>query len=79
MRIHNFYFNDDLQILNVEFSLLNDDENSYRNLELTFTDIEFYSPSIIDIDDMYKIDEEFLIEILEQYFMDNEYPEERFL
>jgi hypothetical protein len=79
MRIHNFYFNDGLQILNVEFSLLNDNENSYRNLELNFTDVEFYSPSIIDIDDMYKLDEDFIIELLEQYFMDNEYPEERFL
>jgi hypothetical protein len=79
MRVHNFYFNDGLQILNVEFSLLNDNENSYRNLELNFTDVEFYSPSIIDIDDMYKLDEDFIIELLEQYFMDNEYPEERFL
>jgi hypothetical protein len=79
MRVHNFYFNDGLQILNVEFSLLNDNENSYRNIELNFTDVEFYSPSIIDIDDMYKLDEDFIIELLEQYFMDNEYPEERFL
>jgi hypothetical protein len=79
MKIHNFYFNDNKEILNIEFSLINDDENSYRNIELNFTDVEFYSPTIIDITDMYKIDDEFIIELLEQYFMDNDYPEEMFL
>jgi hypothetical protein len=79
MRILNFYFNDNNGVLNVEFSLINDDENSYRNIELDFNDVEFYSPSLITIDDMYNMDETFIIELLEQYFIDNEYPEEQFL
>jgi len=79
MKIHNYYFNDNNGMLNVEFSLVNDNENSYRNIELHFNDIEFYSPSLITIDDMYIMDDSFIIELLDQYFIDNEYPEEQFL
>ncbi len=48
-------------------------------MELVFEDIEYNSPTIITEDEMDEIDEEFIIDLLTQYFENNELPEEKTL
>mgnify|MGYP001289116636 FL=1 len=48
-------------------------------LELGFEDIEYYSPSILIEEDMDYIDEEFIVEMLNQYLLENDLPEEKTL
>jgi hypothetical protein len=78
MLIHNFYYNEKSKTLQVEFSLDTDSENTYRIEELFFRDIQLYSPTIIEEVDMEDIDEEFINELLIEYYKDNEYPKEEF-
>lgn len=79
MIIHNFFYNEDNQLFNIEFSLNTDDDNTYRSTSISFNDVQFYSPTLIDETDMRDIDNNFIIELLEEYFKDNEYPIERLL
>lgn len=79
MIIHGFYYNDNNETLTIEFSLSDDDDNTYRTSSLTFKEIEYYSPSLISRNDMYEIDEIFVSELLMGFFQENNYPEERLL
>lgn len=79
MNIYNFYYNDNSRILHVEFSTKNDDENVYRIEEINFNDIEYYSPTIINEIDMKDIDENFISELLEEFYKYNEMPKEELL
>lgn len=79
MIIHEFYYNDDNRRLYVEFSTDEDSDNFYRVLELGFEQVEYYSPEIIVEEDMELIDEEFVIELINQYSTENELPEEKTL
>ncbi len=79
MTIIEYFYNDDNRRLYVEFSTKEDEDKYYRVLELNFDEIEFYSPDIIDEGDMMDIDEEFIIELLNQYFGENDLPEEKTL
>jgi len=79
MIIHEFYYNDDNRTLYIEFSTDDDGDNFYRVLNLGFEDIEYYSPDIIDEDDMEEIDEDFVIELITQYSKENDLPEEKTL
>lgn len=79
MKIIEFYYNDDNRRLYVEFSTEDDEDSFYRVLELGFGDIEYYSPSILIEEDMDYIDEEFIVELLNQYLLDNDLPEEKTL
>jgi hypothetical protein len=63
-------------MLYVEFSTDEDGDNFYRVLELSFQDIEYYSPDIIHERDLDDIDEDFVIDILVQYLNDNDLPEQ---
>jgi hypothetical protein len=63
-------------MLYVEFSTDEDGDNFYRVLELSFQDIEYYSPEIIHEIDLDDIDEDFVIDILGQYLNDNDLPEQ---
>jgi hypothetical protein len=56
-----------------------DSDMFYRVLELDFEDVKYYSPSLITRKDMTEIDEEFIIELLSQYLIDNELPEQQSL
>ena len=76
MNILEYYYNDDNRMLYVEFSTEEDGESYYRVLKLNYDDIEFYSPEIIDEDDMDGIDEDFVIDLIKQYLLDNDLPEE---
>jgi len=79
MIIHEFYYNDDNRTLYIEFSTDEDSDNFYRVLNLGFEDIEYYSPDIVVEDDMEEIDEEFVIELINQYSKENDLPEEKTL
>lgn len=79
MIIHEFFYNDDNRSLYIEFSTDNDGDNFYRVLNLGFEDIEYYSPQIIDDVDLEDIDEDFVIELINQYSKENDLPEEKTL
>ena len=79
MIIHEFFYNDDNRSLYIEFSTDNDGDNFYRVLNLGFEDIEYYSPEIIDEVDLGDIDEDFVIELINQYSKENDLPEEKTL
>lgn len=79
MYIREYYYNDDNRMLYVEFSIDNDREETYRVLELTLEDVMYYSTDIIHEDDMYKMDENDIIELINRYSEENELPEESIL
>jgi hypothetical protein len=79
MNIREYYYNDDNRMLYVEFSIDNDREETYRVLELTLEDVMYYSPNVIHENDMYKIEEDDVIELIDQYSKENELPEESLL
>lgn len=76
MNILEYYYNDTNRMLYVEFSTDEDGDNFYRVLELSFQDIEYYSPDIIHERDLDDIDEDLVIDILIQYLNDNDLPEQ---
>jgi hypothetical protein len=76
MNIIEYYYNDDNRMLYVEFSTEEDGDSYYRVLKLNYDDIEFYSPEIIDEEDINGIDEDFVIDLINQYLLDNDLPEE---
>jgi hypothetical protein len=63
-------------MLYVEFSTEEDGDSYYRVLKLDFEDIEYYSPDIIYEDDLDDIDEEFVLNLINQYLLNNDLPEE---
>lgn len=79
MIIIEYFYNEDNRTLYVEFSTEEDKDKYYRVMELVFEDIEYNSPTIITEDEMDEIDEEFIIDLLTQYFENNELPEEKTL
>lgn len=79
MVIIEYFYNDDNRTLYVEFSTKEDKDKYYRVMELVFEDIEYNSPTIITEDEMDEIDEEFIVDLLTQYFENNELPEEKTL
>jgi len=79
MNIIEYYYNDNNGRLYIEFSTKEDGDKFYRTIELGFDDIEYYSPNIITKKEMEDIDNDFLIELLDQYFKENELPEEETL
>jgi len=79
MIIHDFYYNEDNRSLLVEFSFKVDDENTYRREELSYVDIELNSPTIISERDMNDIDEDFVKDLLLEYYKHANPPKEQFL
>lgn len=65
--------------LNIEFSTIDDGDKFYRTLNLSFDEIQYYSPTIIIEKDLYDIDEDFVIDLINQYLKENELPEEESL
>ena len=79
MEIIDYNYNDEDRILYVEFTLNKDLGSFYRIIELEYSDIELYSSTIIDDEDLSEIDEVFIIEILGSYFKKNKYPQQLML
>ena len=79
MNIIDYYYDDDHRRLSVEFSTDEDEDTFYRVLQLGYDEVEYYSPRIIDEIDLEDIDENFIIDIIEQYLKENDLPEEKTL
>ena len=78
MEIIDFYYDDLDQILEVTFST-DSEGDYYRSITLPLEKIKFYYPTHIDEDDIIDCDDEFVLEILEEYFKNNDMPEEEIL
>lgn len=76
MNIHEYYYNENGKNLYIEFSTKEDGDGFYRILELDYQDVMYYSPNIVDEDEINEIDEDFVIELIEQYLLNNDLPEE---
>ena len=79
MTIHEYYYNEDNRRLYVEFSTKKDGDRFYRVLELGYESIEYYSSDIISEDDLETIDEEFIVDLINNYIKENDLPEEKIL
>ena len=67
MHIHEYFYGG--RRLYIEFSTDQDGDEFYRVLELEYEDVIYYSPEIITEDDMGEIDNDFLIDIINQYIV----------
>jgi hypothetical protein len=75
MQILDFYYNEDREQLYIEFSTKEDKDDYYRILELEYSDIEYYSPDIIDKRDILNMTKSFIKDVIEQYLKENDLPE----
>lgn len=76
MEILNTYYDEDLMSLSIDFSLPEDDGLYYRNIDLSFDLINYYSSNVVDIEDLEDIDDDFIIDIVENYLKNNDLPEQ---
>ncbi len=76
MNIHEYYYNENGKNLYIEFSTKEDGDSFYRILELEYQDVMYYSPNILAEDEINEVDEDFVIELIEQYLLNNDLPEE---
>ena len=77
MIIREYYLNDEESALYIEFSTEQDGDEFYRVLNLTRSEVEYYTPTILE--DLEDIDEDFVIELVQEYLKTNEAPEEQLL
>ena len=73
MTIHEFYYLN--KRLFVEFSTEEDGDDFYRNIELEYSDIMESYPGLLYEEDLREMDENFVIEILIEYFRENDLPD----
>jgi hypothetical protein len=67
------------RILYVEFSINEDEDIFYRVMELTYEDVILYSPNIIADSEIEHLENYDVIEILTEYFKDNQLPGQIYL
>lgn len=79
MEIHEYYYNEETRRLYIEFSTKEDSDKFYRTIEVTYDDVEYYSPTIIVEEDLLNINQNFIIDFLFEYFKENDLPEETIL
>jgi hypothetical protein len=74
MHIHEYFYGN--RRLYIEFSTDQDGDEFYRVLELDYDDVILYSPEIIIEEDLNEIEEDFVIEVINQYIIENDLPEQ---
>ena len=74
MHIHEYFYGN--RRLYIEFSTDQDGDEFYRVLELDYDDVILYSPEIIIEEDLNEIEEDFVIEVINQYIIGNDLPEQ---
>jgi hypothetical protein len=79
MTIHEYSYNEENGRLYVEFSTKKDHDKFYRTLDLSYEEIEYYSPQIITEIDLRKIDAEFIVDLILEYEKENDLPREMIL
>jgi hypothetical protein len=65
--------------LYVEFSINEDEDIFYRTVELDYNDVILYSPNIITKNDIEFLEESDVVEILIEFFKDNDLPGQIYL
>jgi hypothetical protein len=76
MIILEYFYNENKDILIVEFSTDEDGDDFYRIVELSFKDIQFYSPTIISKYEIKEIDNDFIVDLLKEYLKENDLPDQ---
>jgi hypothetical protein len=76
MDIHEYFYNDEKGTFEIEFSTNNDGDDFYRKLTLQINEIQYYSPVIINVYDLKDVDEDFIIELIDEYLKENDLPEQ---
>lgn len=79
MVIRDFNYNEDVRSLYIEFSTDDDGDDYYRTLWLSLDEIEYYSPSIIQEYELFSIEDDFILDLLERYISENDLPDEKSL
>lgn len=79
MIIRDYFYNEENGILQIDFSNYNDGDDFYRILVLQTNQIQYYSPLIINDYDLNNLDQDFIIELLEEYLKENDLPEQLYL
>lgn len=75
MEIIDYYYNENEEILEIRFSV-DPDSDYYKGVNLSLEDVLFYSPTILEEDEIPDLEEEDVLEILKEYFQENELPTE---
>ena len=76
MTILDYSFIEEKGVLNVYFTIKEDEEDVDRALTFYFWDIEYYLPTITSVDDLSHITEDMVHELVVQYLKENEFLEE---
>jgi len=76
MTILEYSFIEERGLLNVYFTMTQDDEDVDRSLTFNLWDIEYYLPTISSVDDLSHITEDMVHELVAQYLKENEFLEE---
>ena len=79
MIIREFFINKDYQTLYIEFLMDEDKEDNYRTVELSFIDVIYYSPYSIEEYDIETLNVDDITEIIEEYLIENDLPEQQYL
>jgi hypothetical protein len=79
MKLINCYYDDITRYLSIEFALNEDGDDFYRSLELSYSEIELYSPDIIYEEDLLDIDKNFVKDLVKEYLKENNPPEQLLL
>jgi len=75
MEIIEFYYDDVEQDMVILFNT-NSDSDLFRKINLSLDELMFYSPIILDEEDIEDCEEDLVLEILTEYFKENDMPEE---
>lgn len=75
MEIIEFYYDDVEQDMVILFNT-NSDSDLFRKINLSLDELMFYSPVILDEEDIEDCEEDLVLEILTEYFKENDMPEE---
>lgn len=78
MEIIDYYYDDMDQILEVTFTT-DSTGDYYRTVKLSLETIKYYYPTHIDEEEIIDSDDDLILEILEEYFKENEMPDEEIL
>lgn len=74
-KIIDYYYDDDVRTMFINFSTFKDGDNFYRTLQLDYKSLEYYSPNLFVEEDLYDVDEDFIVELIDEYQKENDLPE----
>jgi hypothetical protein len=75
MEIFEFYYDDMEQDMIILFNI-NADSDLHRKINLSLDELMYYSPVILEEEDIIDCDEDIVLEILNEYLKENDLPEE---